>query len=426
MSPERTGSDESFARLSPKHAILLATMACVAGGALYTLAQCMLDLPGLDGLYARLAWWLTPWGAQASTIEADLHVRFSIGLGKWQTGPLDFAIGAMIAGMVLLAAHCATFVVVALLYAKFGRPSYWPDVGSGSILWSAWGWSAFVACWLLPAAGAIWTVWIKLVETLAWVNYPLIDTGRGYLAANFAAVILGLAFVAGAVLRRHVVAAVTADSLRCQTCGYLLRGLPEPRCPECGRGTMPQARPAFGLLGAPSSRWRLAKWTAQLAIPFALLCAPPAVPTVLLQLPTFLQERLPTATQATLKRLSKDPDLIPVRRNTLCLVRRDGALGVVRLRFRPGWWYDVAYWPSEAACNHAPPQIAESGLLVLGPGLTVDLKVGPWSLTYMFGSQSYWWLRRPDSSFDVQVVPPDEFAGKLPWLERHLQDETAP
>jgi hypothetical protein len=426
MSPERTDSDESFERLRPKHAIVLGILACVAGGALYTLAQCMLDLPGLDGLYARLAWWLTPWGAHVSTIEEDLHVRFSIGLDKWPTESLDFAIRAVMAGMFLLAAHSATFAVVALLYAKFGRPPYWPDVGSGSILWSAWGWSAFTACWLLPAAGAIWTVWIKLEELLAWVNYPLINTGQGYLVANFAAVVLGLAFIGGTVLRRHVVAAVTADSLRCQSCGYLLRGLPEPRCPECGRRTTPQARAAFGLLGAPSSRWRAAKWTAQLAIPLALLSAPLAVPTVLLQLPTFLQERLPTATQATLKRLSKDPDLIPVRGNTLCLVRRDGALGVVRLRFQPRWWYDVAYWASEAACNHAPPQIAESGPLVLGPGLTAELKVGPWPLTYIYGSQFRWALRRPDSSFDVQVVPPDEFAGKLPWLERHLQDERAP
>ena len=25
------------------------------------------------------------------------------------------------------------------------------------------------------------------------------------------------------------------DSAQCRECGYLLRGLPEPRCPECGR-----------------------------------------------------------------------------------------------------------------------------------------------------------------------------------------------
>lgn len=31
----------------------------------------------------------------------------------------------------------------------------------------------------------------------------------------------------------------TADAKRCLGCGYILEGLPEPRCPECGRAFDP-------------------------------------------------------------------------------------------------------------------------------------------------------------------------------------------
>lgn len=37
------------------------------------------------------------------------------------------------------------------------------------------------------------------------------------------------------------------DTARCRTCGYLLRGLVEPACPECGRAFDPQDPKSFDL-----------------------------------------------------------------------------------------------------------------------------------------------------------------------------------
>lgn len=37
--------------------------------------------------------------------------------------------------------------------------------------------------------------------------------------------------------------------MRCLTCGYDLRGLPEPRCPECGRGFDPNDAATFAREG---------------------------------------------------------------------------------------------------------------------------------------------------------------------------------
>jgi hypothetical protein len=36
-----------------------------------------------------------------------------------------------------------------------------------------------------------------------------------------------------------------SDHKRCLTCGYILDGLPEPRCPECGRGFDPRDPSTF-------------------------------------------------------------------------------------------------------------------------------------------------------------------------------------
>ncbi len=35
----------------------------------------------------------------------------------------------------------------------------------------------------------------------------------------------------------HAQATELEDGPRCRRCGYILRGLPKPRCPECGEGS---------------------------------------------------------------------------------------------------------------------------------------------------------------------------------------------
>lgn len=59
---------------------------------------------------------------------------------------------------------------------------------------------------------------------------------------------------------------------RCLDCGYILGGLPENRCPECGRPfdpNDPQTYDPHGLAGQVFSQ--AATWAAWLAVPAALL-----------------------------------------------------------------------------------------------------------------------------------------------------------
>lgn len=46
------------------------------------------------------------------------------------------------------------------------------------------------------------------------------------------------------------------ESARCISCGYLLRGLPEPRCPECGRGFNPNDPTTMKIPGLRQRRAR--------------------------------------------------------------------------------------------------------------------------------------------------------------------------
>ncbi len=40
----------------------------------------------------------------------------------------------------------------------------------------------------------------------------------------------------GVLTRRYYKAKLHDGELRCRKCNYILRGLTEPRCPECGEG----------------------------------------------------------------------------------------------------------------------------------------------------------------------------------------------
>jgi hypothetical protein len=74
-------------------------------------------------------------------------------------------------------------------------------------------------------------LFVALVNALSWspgqAERPFAVMGAAYLL-----VLLGLTILAH---RR----APRMDASRCPNCGYLLIGLPEPRCPECGTGFDP-------------------------------------------------------------------------------------------------------------------------------------------------------------------------------------------
>ena len=96
-----------------------------------------------------------------------------------------------------------------------------------------WFWRAMIAAVVssvLFRAGlyaALCLYWRGLVRPLSWTSW-----------LSMVGVCLPLALLAiliYAVLTHRFGPDVTADGeTRCRKCGYILRGIPEPRCSECG------------------------------------------------------------------------------------------------------------------------------------------------------------------------------------------------
>ncbi len=96
---------------------------------------------------------------------------------------------------------------------------------------------------LAMVAGAMVTALVTLCTypyVTAWILEPLARRGPGPLSSSTYATlaqvptiaILALPGLLAAVL---IVAQRHRDpETRCRNCGYILRGIPEPRCPECG------------------------------------------------------------------------------------------------------------------------------------------------------------------------------------------------
>lgn len=114
--------------------------------------------------------------------------------------------------------------------------------------------ASVVALWLAFAACLDSTRVIARAETGA--NFWDTLSSAGLLAGLHL-----LAQTTIVVARRHWWPLPDAD-LRpaCATCGYCLRGLPEPRCPECGAEFDPDAmdRQASSSVDAKRARWRWA------------------------------------------------------------------------------------------------------------------------------------------------------------------------
>jgi hypothetical protein len=87
--------------------------------------------------------------------------------------------------------------------------------------------------WRAVLAGILTT--LVMWAVLAFVATLLVP-GLGDLPTGdyVGGAIIILSLVAGAVVLYRSLRFPSDDEPVCQRCGYSLRGLPEPRCPECG------------------------------------------------------------------------------------------------------------------------------------------------------------------------------------------------
>ena len=128
--------------------------------------------------------------------------------------------------------------------------------------------TAILACFLATPALALglWRRWLAVlaVPVVLFFNYGFHveftepgfaamiaqELGHGWVARQLIAFDLpfAIAFAVVLSLRR-----VYHGADQCRNCGYVLRGLTEPRCPECGHAFTPGPPESCRLPGGPPS-----------------------------------------------------------------------------------------------------------------------------------------------------------------------------
>src|SRR5262249_23288926 len=134
---------------------------------------------------------------------------------------------------------------------------------------------------------------------------------------------VGVAVTSSGCVRRGVIRSVSAERIRCTSCGYLLRGLCSATCPECGRD-------ATGPI-----EYRLGRWTkpqpsrirhvALGLLVLMLLLTPVELPVVLWRLPGSWLKRLPQALQSPWLGQPFSANVFPIALRSVCVVRHQNS-----------------------------------------------------------------------------------------------------
>jgi rRNA maturation protein Nop10 len=258
---------------------------CALAGAAYVAAAVLADtfnpVPWLDDIIFDVGVWLSsrvsplPWRAPRPRLDWP-HLLVSDGVVDQWFFPL-----ATVAVLAVL--HTLAFVASAGAYWQFGRPRYLPDVVRRTgckLVIRSWMLSAWSCAVFFPLARGAWRASCRMYELQQPVAKwpPFVSISLTFLCLNVAFFLLVLAYVSAHVLRTRIRRSVPSDLRRCDRCGYLLFGLENPRCPECGTQNNRARPPRFSLLWRPSGWRRRAAIVSYLALCVGLLTAPVLVP----------------------------------------------------------------------------------------------------------------------------------------------------
>lgn len=400
--------------------------ALVVGCKWYALASlihlCLLfaiEKPPVHAAFTRVAWRLGPWPSFPFPYDpADWIVRLE--RPHVSERMLEIVVSAAMLFtlmMVVGAVHGLTFAFTVAIHRWIGWPRYWRDVRQSIDLSSVWAVSAKRSWWVWPVGQLVWLILEQAGYGFSYAFYPIIGTGSLYLVTNTLGICLVFATVTSRSLRTTILESVRPDDLRCGRCGYLLRGLPIMRCPECGYQGNQSGKVEYSLLRQESARGgRVRKLMVPVVI-VALLSSSVWVPLGLAILPWSLLRFVPESIRPDRQVLDFDPNVFPIRFGTICLVRHAGSIAVVRSIRKPyGADYDVSFWSREEAFGpDSPPDSIASGKMTwrCQPGLLL----GPWEFGCSFGDNMFW-LYRPDNTYSVEAFDVSGLPERLRWLEQ--------
>ncbi len=417
MSTERQDGT-GLRRKIKKRPLALAVRSYLLAAIVHALLLVLSEIPAGHVVFLRLGWWLGPWPSfpfpydDFTVYDPQPFLPLSHEIPRYVAIFVTMALSLILVVGVL---HSLSFWVAIGIHSMLGWPKYWRDVRQTLDLQSVWALSARRTWWLWPLGQAVWL----LLEQIAWgcpyAFYPIVDDGTPYLVLHNLAICFAFAVVTSRLLSPLIIGAVDRNHVRCNECGYLLRGIESKRCPECGRE---RNGVKYGIGRQRGAKWqRLRRLLPWLTV-FVLFLAPVWMPFGLVSLPRTWLRFVPEVIRPAPQVLRQDlDDFFPIRWDAVCIMEHEGAIAIVWFeksrRYRAD--YRVAYWSDVQDMDlKKPPDLRSSGQVKNGGG--PELPIGPWQFSYQASSEDMFWLTRPDPSYSVEAFESDRLPARFQGL----------
>ena len=418
---DSVSQDTPKTKLGSKGGPLVLALGCyLLSAGLHVVLILLSEIPVIHVAFLRLAWRLGPWSSLPFPYNFTEHAsQPSLDINDIPTVVVVSV--AMFLGLTLVVGvlHGFSFAVVVAMHIQLGRPRYWPDVRQKLDLQSIWALHARRSWWVWPLVQLTWLLLDQVSWGFVYAFYPIINTGPFYQFLNILGVVIMYGIVGNRLVRTSVVGAVDYDDLRCRNCDYLLRGIDEGYCPECGRERNGIDAVEYRVLGQRPGWARRTRRLVPFAAVVVLLSAPVWLPIGLTCLPRNWLRFIPAAVRPDEQILYFDTDTFPIRFGSICVVRHKGSVAIIRFQkkeaYRAG--YRVSYWSDANDCRPSNPSDLESvGQVTMGGG--PKLPVGPWEFYYSF-CEDMVLVTRPAESYSVEVFVRSDLPAQLRWLEQN-------
>ncbi len=367
-----------------------------------------------------LAWKLGPFGQ--FPVPFDFGVFAGTG---FEYGGFVEALPAIVAVLllfssILAAIHFGIFVCTLSAYRHFGWPKYLSDVDDRLDRLALWKTAVRRAWWVLPLFATIAGLWSWFSYGQAYAQYRTVSVDWPFQLAMLVLAAMTYATINAWTIAAAVRAEIREDGVRCQRCGYLVRGLSGSICPECGSGFASTIPPRFELGRA---HFRLRRWVVMLGLPlFGLLVVtmPVLQPEMVSMLPRpFVMRYVPPVWHPPAWTWSALRASIPLKSDGICILRRDRAVICIWLppQKRPPstvWWWSWNNFEDWAEAADESGSVAISQTSYSG---TIQLAACPVSIGPAGWQYRWWvWITRFDPTWHAEVVSMDDVPENLKEL----------
>lgn len=367
-----------------------------------------------------LAWRLGPWSRFPIPFDSSVFRLAGIGLeGGFLDWAPSLAAAFFVAAIFLSAMHYGLFSLVFAVYSRCGWPPYLKDVRSRVSRIQLWKKCLLRGWWVFPVFGCLDQFW-------SWFCWGQMYAQCGNLSSDglFGFMLLMLAVFAylrtiARVQISTVLAEIREDERRCDRCSYLLRGLTQPICPECGSIIRSDVPPRFSLQRKSSPLRRRVGRLAWCSVVIAVVSLPIWEPAINVVLSNWVAARLPGSgwIAANLpnfigRRFSwADTGMYPLRLGTFGILRNDD--NQVLVLYSPGrkgqpsslvWWQWKVWhdWSEDPSLQSNEKKKAPSQTTVT---FGEDSKTITWG---GFQNQRWAWVPLPGPDWHFDVIPEDE------------------